>query len=718
MPVLTKVEVQSLNDIRPGDHITILDNFSKQSHQIVNSIGPKKNTFTAFACKGSEEIVLKMYKFKLVGRIHRIDYECKRQLSHEESLEEAKQMFGDKPRPLPLFQRLWMVEKDTAKPPPPITDSSKSATAKEKHAAKPPPPYTHSSKFATKAKIGYPLSLHEECMFDSSKQREPVSCTEITGQVTVAAGDHIVTKSQGGEWQSLLVKDRSGNSIATLQPVLDDNGKIQLQEYILVLSDQELYRVNYLQTLPPGTVVERALSPEGQDMLKECKECPDCFIAWAIMGRKVATHMEKLKEKLQIEDRKPTHTEKIYSVSSIKVGDHLVQRARVPVTYWHYMVTEALPDEGKFMVIKGYRTLLDKKEIEITIDLVKSPTPFYKVVYPESLTPTQAVKRARSMLKSEISLAELRQSQCANPGSEKGCSNLESRKFSPVQRIRWAKTGSDKGLEADLLVPSSLPLTKSRICSAAQLNVGDYVTLKQTKLGWTHHYLVTKIHSPNEFSGIEYFRLKVREVCVPLPEDCSDGYPACYRVNYAEATCVSPKCAISKATNKSTDLSVLHVPPTTKVRERFVHYVKTGECAGIDIQSLEDERHFLRREKIESARELFVGDHIERPLCGVIGRMKKAYHHMLVAEKSVRDQSIKVIHYSSIRSYDTTTRLERLKNKVIDKEEVKEEVTDIFVMGEVFRIKYPDRVPPTRGIARLRQEVRFNYCIVANIHGT
>ncbi len=93
---------------------------------------------------------------------------------------------------------------------------------------------------------------------------------------------------------------------------------------------------------------------------------------------------------------------------------------------------------------------------------------------------------------------------------------------------------------------------------------------------------------------------------------------------------------------------------------------------------------------------------------------------MLVAEKSVRNQSIKVIHYSSIRSYDTTTRFERLKNKVIDKEELKEEVTDIFVMGEVFRIKYPDRVPPMRGIARLREEakVRFNYCIVANIHGT
>ncbi len=661
-PVLTKVEVESLDDIQPGDHITILDSFSKQSHLIVNSVD--LGQFTAFTCE-RKRILLKNLILKR-GRMHRIDYKCKHLLSHEETHEKAEEL--------------------------------RTATT--------PSPYTDSSKFATNAKIGHPYSFSEECVFDSSKQTEPVSCTKITAQVMVSSGDHLVLKSQEGKWQSLLVKDSSRNGIATLQ--LITNNKVQLQEDILVCSDQELYRVNYLQTFPPGITIERALSPEGRD---ECKDCPDCFVAWAKTGRKVATHMEKLKEKLQIEDKTPTHTEKVYSVSSIKVGDHLIQRATVPVTYWHYMVTEALPVEGKFMVITSSSLQhVNKREEEITVD--PSSTPFYKVIYPESLTPTHAVKRARSMLKSEISLTKLIRSRLAKPDSEKGCSKLESQKVSLAQLIRWAKTDSDKGLDGDLLMPSSLPLTKSRICSAAQLNPGDYVTFKESEHSWTHHYLVTKIHSPNDFSGIEYFRLKVSEGRVPLTEDCCDGYPACYRINYAEATCVSPEHAISKARSlKQGKLGFLHVPPTTAVRERFVHYVKTDECVGINTESLEDDRLFLRRERIQSAKELFIGDHIERPLCGAIGTMRKAYHHMLVAEKSVSDQRIKVLHYTSPGIDESTTRLQNLRDSFKVKAVVKEEVTDIFVMGEVFRIKYPDRIPPAHGISQLqaKAEVRLNY---------
>ena len=119
-----------------------------------------------------------------------------------------------------------------------------------------------------------------------------------------------------------------------------------------------------------------------------------------------------------------------------------------------------------------------------------------------------------------------------------------------------------------------------------------------------------------------------------------------------------------------------------------MNYLKTGNATAIGIGGLQDDRILLRRERVESALQLCSGDHIERPVAHTFGA---AYHHMMVTEAPADERKCTVIHFSSNG------------NSV---RAVEEEI-DIIGQGDnFFRIKYPERLQPERGIEYLRECVK------------
>ena len=106
----------------------------------------------------------------------------------------------------------------------------------------------------------------------------------------------------------------------------------------------------------------------------------------------------------------------------------------------------------------------------------------------------------------------------------------------------------------------------------------------------------------------------------------------------------------------------------------------------MDINSLQDDRILLPREKVESAMQLKQGDHIERPL-QKIGRLMGYFHHMLVLQP-VDDRRCEVIHCDTSHHGVTGSSIRR-------------ETVDIFETGKVSRVKYTECIDPEEGIAQL-----------------
>ena len=77
--------------------------------------------------------------------------------------------------------------------------------------------------------------------------------------------------------------------------------------------------------------------------------------------------------------------------------------------------------------------------------------------------------------------------------------------------VRWAKTSSEDGIEVDFLLNNAMPASKSRICTFAQLNPGDYLVEEEDKATPWHHYLVTEVTSHSTCSAIESWNWKVKD---------------------------------------------------------------------------------------------------------------------------------------------------------------------------------------------------------------
>ena len=299
-----------------------------------------------------------------------------------------------------------------------------------------------------------------------------------------------------------------------------------------------------------------------------------------------------------------------------------------------------------FSVIRFSKGVLIEAKHEFNPLIEDGSSQVYRIVYPEEFPGELAVKRIKSLLKKRF-LAT-----CAS------------------SLMRWAKTGSEEGLEIDFLVNSCAPTSKSQIACFTQLNPGDYL-IKDTR-AFDHHYLVISIESPTECTVIESWKRKVEEkslTCNNWPDESTY-----YRVNYDPGQCIPAEHSIEIARNACSNakfFSRYWKPNSECARESFVHFVKTGERS-VNTDHLSDDRLFLQRELVKSALDLQVGDHIERPLALA---PEHAQHHMLVMEP-IDHTTCKVIHY---RVEKSIARILKFKKGDVVSEEV-----NIFGYGDVF----------------------------------
>lgn len=417
------------------------------------------------------------------------------------------------------------------------------------------------------------------------------------------------------------------------------------------------YRVNYTHSLPSTEVIARAISQAGKGLLSQYKY--DCFtyIHWAKTGRKSSLLPEELvQDSRRLAIIRPTSYNKIISPDEIQRGDHLIWFKNANLLREHVLVTECKVnnDPLKFKVICCSETKFKEDVRHFTLSM---GVDIYRINYIEASHADIAVSRSHSKLKEHNYRAHAR-----------------------MDFVRWAKTGSNEGLEVDFLKNNTRPITKSKISCFTQLNPGDYIVAIHTV---NRHFLVVSVESPYVCTAYESYEWCIRKI--PL-EWIRQGQ-LYYRVNYENGVCISPEQAIEEA-KKLDNTSIMEKKGSKYGYQSFVHYLKTGEEAQININDLQDDRFFLQREKITSATDLMPGDHIERPL-GLPIASDHAQHHMLVVE-SVDDKYCKVIHY-------------KVFPRLLNKGDVVFEEVDIFKKNEVFRIRHPECIDPEKGIKKLRQ---------------
>ena len=425
--------------------------------------------------------------------------------------------------------------------------------------------------------------------------------------------------------------------------------------------------------MPSPEAIKRACSQTGLSLLQTLKpEDYSKFVTWAKTGREMQVDIQKLIEIRQIEESHPLEYKKVLTVNEFKVGQHIVVGWKVYKPYReHYLITECNVDSEcstKFRTIFCFRTVIKEEVIDLNPTIPGND--IYKVIYQDELPTELTLKRAKSL--------------------------IGQRKFSPLARlwfIPWAKTGSKDGIEIDLMKNLTKPVSKSRLVCFTQLNIGDYVVEEKSRyVGAYHHYIVISIESPEKATVIESWTGVIREKMLDVSGrsvNCED-HPWFYRINYEDGICIPAEESVKQAKALLHERKLPHLPTSEYARMRCIHYLKTRESANINISELPDDRTLLPREFVRSAMDLMPGDHIERPLSLA---PKHAQHHMLVVEP-IDDKYCKVIHYQV-----------HPNPRELQKGNVVVEVVSIFAEGICFRVCYPERIDPEKGMIRL-----LNFC--------
>ena len=606
-PVLTKsaMIVALKKELTRGDHIMAISECNSTQHILLDSINNHEEwKFSGYTCartlRGKQIIVKKEFKCR---RIYRIDYEHRNLKSAQQAVQDAQTETG----------KSWDGGDD---------------------------------EFVIKMKTGTKHSINIECLFTEPK--EPIGCTKVSTTSAIEIGQHLLVKHDGA-FHSVLVYDCTGNDILRFLPTI---GK---KDYFRLTEQNEVFRVNYPQSLPPLEVIKRVNSQEGSEVLSECRDHPERFISWAKVGRRMTLDIpELMKRELKLQTR-PEEYEKLHTVDEIRVGDHLVRNDR---SHWfHFLVTKSNPKHPRrFMAIYCLRT----KVLETEITINPGSQKIYRIIYPESFPADKAVKRARN--------------------------HLGKRHCHPYARmwfIPWAKTGLEGGIEVSFLHSTILPC-KSQICSMSQLEPGDYFVVKPENGRYWHHHLLTEVHSPTEFTSIRSSYWQIFEERQYLADSST-----CYHIRYNDGVCIAPAAVIHKARR------LCCVRPCLFSRQKFVHYVKTGEEVAISVDNLPDDRYDPQLEEVKSAKVLMRGDHIVRPVSGSSILMLKdpLQHHMIVTERSAHDRECKVLNFSTNKWWF----------KLWNKGGVKEETVDLFKHGKVSRVLYADRIHPEDGIRHIQQ---------------
>ncbi len=631
-PILFKVEVSSLDDIYPADHVVI-----EGQHYLVKSKDIDNGKFSAYTVDKPVSHFMKRTVRVNWRKCVRIEY-C---------------VYGSE-----LIEPSLVLERAEKT----LVESND---------------WKSSEGFVSKMKCGSEYHFDDRCLM--SDNVKILSYTKVTPHISIEEGNHLVfLRNSTTQYQSVLVcKCIDSNTMDVMSPVglTSTATTLFVEQEEIDLRDYTVYRVNYSQCLPSDCVLERARSNVGKGVCAN----PHRFITWAKTG-KMLDMFEKFPEEsdLKIADIRPLRYEKIMSPDEIQIGDHLFTTTVIKFIDYeirkkHFLVTERIPNviNPIFKVIylsAGFH--LKEAEHEFNPCIPEENSQVYRVIYPEAFPCQLSIKRLRSQFKHQ------HLPTCA------------------ASLIRWAKTGSQEGLETDFLTNSYEPTSKSQLACFTQLNPGDYVVEESSVSSlFHHHYLVISVESPTICRVIESWRRKVKEkviTCNNWPNESTF-----FRINYDPGHCISAEQSIDMAQDMCTNpnsFSRYWKPNSECARERFVHFVKTGERSlQLKAENLYDDRLFLQREFIKSAFDLCIGDHIERPLA--IAPSGDVKHHMLVI-KPMSHTACLVIHYKVEKSVART-----------QKGDIVCEIVDIFEHGDVYRIIYPERTDPKDGIGKLASKL-------------
>jgi hypothetical protein len=539
--------------------------------------------------------------------------------------------------------------------------------------------WQRSDQFVTKMKCGTAYIIDECCLM--SHEAGVVGSTKLTPWTSLDEGDHLVIRDieNPSLYHSVLVCSFLNSTSVVIIPSINNECRPEGIDLIPLISTGRVYRMNYSESLPPIEVTERACSQIGGNILEQNVEDRECspFITWARTGRKMQVDIQKFIEVRQIEVSHPLEYKRILAVNEFKVGQHIFFQWKCYKPFReHYLISECNVDSKcptKVRVIYCLRMVVKEEVLDLNPNIPGND--IYQVIYQDELPPEIAIKRAQSLLGK------------IKPG--------------PLARmwfVPWAKTGSEDGIEIDFLRNLTKPVSKSRIVCFTQLNIGDYVVEEKSRyIGAYHHYIVTSIESPEKATVIESWRGVISEKVLDLSgrraSNDHESHPWFYRINYEDGICIPAEKSVERAKAILLEsIQLPHLPFSPHARMSFIHYLKTSESsAKINISALPDDRMLLPRELVMSAMGLKPGDHIERPLSLAPSH---AQHHMFVVEP-IDDKYCKVIHYSV---HPTPRKLARMQ-----KGEVVVEIVNIFQQDVCFRICYPERIDPEKGIIKLLQ---------------
>ena len=519
--------------------------------------------------------------------------------------------------------------------------------------------WSGSDQFVTMMKCGKRHILTDKCLFEDSV--DPVGCTQITPYTSIDIGDHLLIREEFGSFHSAIVHSCiDDHNIVTIPNIHKKGlmGKVNLLRY------NEVYRVNYTTSLPPQAVLRRACSVEGEGILKRERGGGEStqFITWAKIGRELSLNPDKLIQKRQVALLRPQAYEKVLSMDEIDVGDHLF--IPNPAYRWHFLVSEKIFQSGsmkkstKFKVIYLLRGSI--KETEEVVDPTKDSV--FKILYTEELSSSLAIRRARTLV---------------------GKVNV-----SPTARmwfVRWAKTGSEEGLEVDFLARKSLPVAKSRLSCFTQLDPGDYLVMDTGKMIPRHHYIVVRVLSPTECDVVGMWKGKLTESRVRLEEG------VCHKLVYEEGTCLSSSECVRRARD------VVGSPFALKyMRRKLVNLLKTTDATDVDVESLPEERLLLQRELVESAANLAPGDHLE-----VVAKAlhKIVFKNMIVVDV-ISDTNVWVIQADKKNLVEVEF---SLVNQTEQGEGGEGGGVTSGELKEVYRVKYTERISVKHGLDMLRR---------------
>ena len=510
-----------------------------------------------------------------------------------------------------------------------------------------------SDKYVTEKKWGKAYAFDGRCLLDSNCQ--PDSCTLVTKNTVLDLGDHLIVEREG-IYRSVIIKSiiNTDTIVCTPDPGVESE---ELHGHLSISEESGVHRVNYSEHLPSRDILLRAESKMGQEILRSCQqEDTSLFVTWAIIGRKLSINAQELITNQKLKFMRPMFYKRIISSSQIQEGDHLF----IPrIGYrWHFIVTECdyHTTTNEFKV--AYYLHWKYQECTETVD--PSELKVYKVIYSEEFAPEETICRARQKIR-------------LNP-------KIHLDAWARMEFMSWAKTGSEEGMEVDLMTNSSKPCSKTSIACFQQLHAGDYLIVDESKMTPYHHCLVLEVKSPDKCTVMEVWNRRIKQVDIQLNEEYKY-----YKLNYSMGTdvCRTAEESIQLAEEQKNKTKFF----SDYNRRTFINYLKTGEdSVEVEINSLQDDRILLHREEVKNAMQLKKGDHIERPIMGV-GEIGGYFHHMLVLQP-IDERHCEVLHCTSG------------SGKAIRKEKV-----DIFEVGTVNSIV--NRLTKRRVVSR----VMYTECV-------